>query len=84
MPLTCPPPPLSPAQPQQEDCGLYVQRLAFDPAEPLRRAVLTERRKRPDLAALIRAESRPASTSPSCLAPGSRAEAPANPRPHQH
>jgi hypothetical protein len=50
-PLTCPPPP------QAADCPLYAQRLDYGADEPLRRAVLTERRRRPDLADLIRAEA---------------------------
>lgn len=46
-PLVCPPPP---------DCPLYGQRLDYGADEPLRRAVLTERRSGPDLADLIKAE----------------------------
>jgi hypothetical protein len=48
--LTCPSPP------QATDCPLYAQRLDYGADEPLRRAILTERR-RPDLADLIRAEA---------------------------
>jgi hypothetical protein len=35
---------------------LYQQRVAYSPDETLRRAILTEHRNTPDLAALIRAE----------------------------
>jgi hypothetical protein len=55
-PRICPPPP---------DCPLYAQRLDYSSDEPLRRAVLTERR-RADLAALVRAEAgRPGALRPS-------------------
>lgn len=47
-PQVCPPPP---------DCPLYAQRLDYGVDEPLRRAILTERQSRPDLAAFVRAES---------------------------
>jgi len=50
-PLTCPPP---------RDCPLYAQRLAYGQDESLRRAVLSEHGRSPDLAALIRAEQRQA------------------------
>jgi hypothetical protein len=54
-PRICPPPP---------DCPLYAQRLDHSQDEPLRRAVLTERRG-PDLAALVRAEAdRPRPSAP--------------------
>lgn len=46
-PLICPQPP---------DCPLYNQRLDYGADEPLRRAVLREKR-RPALADLIRAEA---------------------------
>lgn len=46
-PLVCPSPP---------DCPLYDQRVSYGTDEPLRRAVLTERR-RSGLADLIRAEA---------------------------
>lgn len=55
-PRICPPPP---------DCPLYARRLDYAQDEPLRRAVLTERRTSTDLAGLIREEAagqRPAST----------------------
>lgn len=50
-PLTCPPPP------EPADCPLYEQRLDYGQDEPLRRAVLMERRKLPSLANLVRAEA---------------------------
>lgn len=46
-PRVCPPP---------RDCPLYEQRLGYGSDEPLRRAILAERRV-PDLAALIRTEA---------------------------
>lgn len=49
-PLTCPPPP-------QPDCPLYAQRLDCGADEPLRRAILMERRRSPGLAELVRAEA---------------------------
>jgi hypothetical protein len=61
-PQICPPPP---------DCPLYAQRLGYEVDEPLRRAILTARPMRPDLAALVRAEAlrtskaRPALPAPS-------------------
>jgi hypothetical protein len=63
-PLVCP-------SPEPLDCPLYEQRVAhFSPAETLRRAILTERRRpTADLGALIRAESRPASTPQAALPP---------------
>lgn|GEM_PF-4257245 len=47
-PLICPQPP---------DCPLYAQRVDYGQDEPLRRAVLMERRTSPDLAELVRAEA---------------------------
>lgn len=47
-PLTCPPP---------SDCPLYDQRLDYGQDEPLRRAILMERGRVPNLVALIRAEA---------------------------
>lgn len=62
MPLTCPQPP---------DCPLYAQRLAgYAEDEPLRRAILIERRNVVDLAALVRAEVRPEPAPQAALASG--------------
>jgi hypothetical protein len=47
-PRVCPPPP---------DCPLYQQRVQYAHDEPLRRAVLIERRGSADLSALIRSEA---------------------------
>ena len=52
-PLVCPTPRHSEGD---RDCPLYAQRLDYGADEPLRRAILTEKR-RPDLAALVRAEA---------------------------
>ncbi|HSS34290.1 MAG TPA: hypothetical protein VLL27_13520 [Solirubrobacterales bacterium] len=49
-PRICPPPPTAP------DCGLFDQRLSYVPDEPLRRAVLMDRRKSRDLAAFVWAD----------------------------
>jgi hypothetical protein len=46
-PRVCPPPP---------DCPLYEQRLSYQVDEPLRRAVLIERKRASSLASVIRAE----------------------------
>jgi len=46
-PSICPPPP---------DCPLYVQHVDYGQDEPLRRAVLMERRSGPRLTDLVRAE----------------------------
>jgi hypothetical protein len=65
-PLTCPPP-----QEQEPDCPLFAQRVihySFD--ENLRRAILTEHRSTPDLAALIRAERHRTDPVQAALPPG--------------
>ena len=64
-PTVCPPPP---------DCPLYAQRVDYGTDESLRRAVLMERRKGSDLAALVHAEAaveptRPAPTLPPAPVP---------------
>jgi hypothetical protein len=66
MPLTCPRPESS-----APDCPLYGQRVVNAPAEALRRAVLTERNRTPDLAGLIRAEQDSPDPVPPGLPPGS-------------
>jgi hypothetical protein len=64
-PLVCPRP-----VPEPLDCPLYEQRVTRDsPAETLRRAILIERRRTPDLADLIREEARASDPQPA-LPPG--------------
>ena len=68
-PLVCPSP--------EPDCGLYAQRVAhYSPAETLRRLILTERRRTPDLANLIRAERRAPDPAQAALPPGATPGAP--------
>lgn len=53
------PPAICP-QPYPEDCPLFERRLVnFASTETLRRAVLTERHRAPDLADLVRMETTP-------------------------
>lgn len=61
-PRVCPPPP---------DCALHAQRLSYGQDEPLRRAILTERRTTPKLADLIRAERLQADSPQAALPPAS-------------
>jgi hypothetical protein len=63
--LTCPPPVST-----GPDCPLYEQRVALSPGEALRRAILTEHPKAPDLAALLRTEDHPVRTPQAALPPG--------------
>jgi hypothetical protein len=60
-PLVCPPPP---------SCPLYAQRLDYGADEPLRRAILAQRRTAPSLADLVRQEGAPSSSPPPALPPG--------------
>jgi hypothetical protein len=55
--------------PQPPDCPLYEQRLAYGQDEPLRRAVLMERRRMPDLTALIRTEAASSACRPIAALP---------------
>lgn len=59
-PEVCPPPP---------DCPLYAERLTYAQDEPLRRAVLMERRKSTDLGELIHAEAARSASVPSAALP---------------
>lgn len=59
-PLICPPPP---------DCPLYALRVDYGTDEPLRRAVLMERRSGPRLADLVRAEAQASVRPPFALSP---------------
>jgi hypothetical protein len=73
-PLVCPSPePIqhtTVAKPADADCPLYSDRITErSPTETLRRAILTEHRHTPDLAALIRAESAN-DVAPAALPPG--------------
>lgn len=63
-PLHCPPPDVP-------DCALYARRVSAGSDETLRRLILTERRRTPDLAALIRAERRAPNPVQAALPPGS-------------
>ena len=65
MPVVCPPPP---------DCPLYDQRLDYGSDEPLRRAILMERRPAGNLADLIRAEAGAARRPVAALPPASEPE----------
>jgi len=58
-PQICPPPP---------DCPLYAQRVDYGPDEPLRRAILTEK-KRPGLGELVWADMNRAYQRPICPLP---------------
>jgi hypothetical protein len=75
-PRICPSPP---------DCPLYAQRLPYADDEPLRRAILRERRKARDLAELVWANfNRGRTRTPAALPPAPPQTFPPVPRPALH